>query len=77
MNLYFVIGPYDHWSRQSYTQKNLMGYEIYSVAIISMRELTFQWLDYILKGKPKPEFISDKINYQVMGTNEWEHAPTL
>lgn len=76
-NHYFVIGPYDHWGGQSNPQKNLMGYEIDSVANISIRELAFQWLDYILKDKPKPELLKAKVNYQVMGTNEWRHAPSL
>jgi hypothetical protein len=76
-NHYFVIGPYDHWGGQSKPQKNLMAYEIDDVANISMRELAFQWLDYVLKDKPKPELLKDKFNYQVMGTNEWKHAPSL
>ncbi|MBN1968430.1 MAG: CocE/NonD family hydrolase [Candidatus Delongbacteria bacterium] len=76
-NHYFVIGPYDHWSGQNRAQKNLMGYEIDSVANINMREFAFQWLDYILKDKQKPELLKDKINYQVMGANEWRHAPSL
>jgi uncharacterized protein len=76
-NHYFVLGPYDHWGGQSKPQKNLMGYEIDPVANISMRELAFQWLDYILKDKPKPELLKDKVNYQVMGTNEWRHVPSL
>jgi predicted acyl esterase len=54
-----------------------MGYEIDSVANISMEKLAYDWLDFILKGKPKPELLKDKVNYQVMGTNEWRHAPNL
>src|SRR5690606_19746777 len=42
-----------------------------------MRELAYDWLDHILKGKPKPELLKDKVNYQVMGTNEWRHSPDL
>lgn len=76
-NHYLVIGPYDHWSGQSNTEAQLMGYQIDSVAKISMRGLAFQWLDFILKDKPKPELLKDKVNYQVMGTNEWHHAPSL
>ena len=76
-NHYFVIGPYDHWGGQSSAKKNLMGYEIDSVANISMRKLAYDWLDYILKSKPKPELLKDKVNYQVMGTDEWLHAPNL
>lgn len=76
-NHYFVIGPYDHWGGQRNPAKNLMGYEIDSVANVSMVDLAYQWLDYILKGKQKPELLKDKVNYQVMGTNEWRHAPSL
>ena len=76
-NHYLVIGPYDHWGGQRIASSNLMGYDIDSVANISMQELAFQWIDYILKGKPKPVLLQDKVNYQVMGTNEWKHSPSL
>lgn len=76
-NHYFVIGPYDHWGGQRRPAKNLMGYEIDSVANISMMNLAYDWLDYILKGKTKPDLLKDKVNYQVMGTNEWKHSPEL
>ncbi|SMC90866.1 CocE/NonD family hydrolase [Moheibacter sediminis] len=76
-NHYFVIGPYDHWGAQRKPAKNLMGYEIDSVADVSMMELAYDWLDYILKNKSKPELLKDKFNYQVMGANEWKHAPGL
>ncbi|VXB97560.1 Peptidase S15 [Flavobacterium sp. 9AF] len=76
-NHYFVIGPYDHWGGQRKPAKKLMGYEIDSIANISMMTLAYDWLDYILKGKPKPELLKNKFNYQVMGTNEWKHSSTL
>lgn len=76
-NHYFVIGPYDHWGGQSRPAKNLMGYEIDTVANISMMELAYQWLEYVLKGKSKPELLKDKVNFQVMGTNEWKHSASL
>lgn len=76
-NHYLVIGPYDHWGGQRRPAKNLMGYEIDSVANVSMMELAYDWLDFILKGDSKPELLKAKVNYQVMGTNEWRHAPNL
>lgn len=76
-NHYLVIGPYDHRGGQGKAAPELMGYKIDSAANISMRSLAYQWLDYILKGAPKPEILKDKINYEVMGTNEWKHAPSL
>jgi uncharacterized protein len=74
---YLVIGPYDHWGGQSFPAANLRGYEIDSVANVSMRYLAFEWLDWVLKEGPKPDLLKDKVNFQVMGTNTWRHEPTV
>ncbi len=74
---YLVIGPYDHWGGQANPSPNYRGYDIDSVAIVSMRNLAYDWLDWILKEGPKPELLKDKVNFQVMGTNTWRHEPTL
>ncbi|HEX8736606.1 MAG TPA: CocE/NonD family hydrolase [Pyrinomonadaceae bacterium] len=76
-NHYFVIGPYHHFGGQGNPELNLMGYAIDPVANVSMRGLAFEWFDYILKGGKKPALLKDKINYEVMGANEWRHAPSL
>ncbi len=31
----------------------------------------------MLRGAPKPALLEDRINYQVMGTNTWQHAPSI
>ena len=54
-----------------------MGYEIDSVANVNMEKLAYDWLDFILKDKPKPKLLKDKVNYEVIVTNEWKHAPTF
>lgn len=74
---YFVIGPYDHWGGQRKASAVLMGYQIDTVANINMGDLAYQWLDYILKDGKKPDLLKDKINYQVMGTNEWKHVSSF
>ena len=33
--------------------------------------------DYALREEVKPDFLKDKINYQVMGTNDWKHVSDL
>ncbi|TWI77973.1 hypothetical protein IQ13_4216 [Lacibacter cauensis] len=76
-NHYFVIGPYDHWGGQSRAAKNLMGYEIDSAALVNMRDLAYDWLDWVLKGKQKPSLLKDKINIQIMGANRWMHTSAL
>ncbi len=71
---YLVIGPYDHYGAQGSIKNNLRGYTIDPVAHIDNNALSYEWFDYIMKGKKKPEFLKGKVNYQVMGTNEWKSA---
>ena len=75
---YLVIGPYDHFGTdRSRKDSVLRGYTIDPVAQFDTQELIFQWMAYIFRGAKRPEFLKDRINYQVMGTNEWKHAPSL
>lgn len=76
-NHYLIIGPYGHLGAQREGQAVLNGYEVDSNALINTKKITYQWFDYILKNGPKPEILKDKINYQVMGANEWRSAPSL
>lgn len=74
---YLVIGPYSHFGTQVGGQKIINGYEISDKALFPIKDYTYQWFDYILKGAQKPAFLKDRINYQVMGTDEWRSAPSL
>lgn len=74
---YLVIGPYDHLGCQHVPLPYVNGYTIDSAARISVHQLIYQWFDYILKGAPRPPLLQDYVNYQVMGTNQWKHVPSL
>ena len=76
-DLYLVIGPYDHFGAQRSPQPVLQGYPIDSVAKINLRELTYAWLAYVLKGGEKPAILKNRINYEVMGANAWRHVSAL
>jgi uncharacterized protein len=76
-NHYLVIGPYDHPGAQRNAAPKLMGYDIDPVAMVNMEDVAYEWFDYILKNGKKPEILKDKINYEVMGANEWRHASSL
>ncbi len=75
---YAVIGPYDHlathWEKKPPV---LRGYEIDPVAQFSTPDLVFDWMDHVLRGGPMPALLKDRINFEVMGANEWRHAPSL
>lgn len=73
-NHFLIIGPYDHFGAQSSALSEVQGYVIDSVARLNFDQLVFNWFDYVLKGKAKPELLKNRINFQVMGTNSWEHV---
>ncbi|MGV8942337.1 MAG: CocE/NonD family hydrolase [Lysobacter sp.] len=75
---YLVIGPYDHSGAQSRRKpRELNGYNLDPVAQFDTQELTFQWLDHVLRNGERPALLADRINYEVMGANVWRHAPSL
>ncbi len=76
-NHYLIIGPYDHVGAQRGGTAVLRDYTVDSIALINTPEITYEWLDYILRDGKKPELLKDKINYELMGANTWKHAPTL
>ena len=72
-----LIGPYDEQSLRAGASAVLHGYQVDSSALIDFRELRFQWFDHVLKGAAAPALLSDQVNYQVMGADEWRHAGSL
>ncbi len=46
-------------------------------ADIALRELRYQWFDFILRGGAKPALLQDRVNYQIMGADTWRHAPSI
>jgi uncharacterized protein len=74
-----LIGPYDDNVIQhgSLTSPVLRNYAIDPVARVDLRELRYQWLDHALKGAALPPQLNGRINYEVMGANEWQHAPSF
>ncbi|MEJ7559150.1 MAG: CocE/NonD family hydrolase [Pedobacter sp.] len=76
-NDYLLIGPFDHGGSQYKASKVLGGYAIDPVAQISIIEIVFKWFDHVLKGGDLPSILKDRVNFEVMGANEWRHVPSL
>ena len=76
-NHYVVIGPYDHSGAQFLPNPVISNYAIDNVAQININDLVFEWFDYTMKEEPKPSILKDKINYEIMGRNEWRSVSTL
>jgi putative CocE/NonD family hydrolase len=72
-----VVGPYGHLGSQHQSDDVVDGYPIDPAARMDFHELRYQWFDHVLKGAAKPALLADRINFEVMGANEWRHAPSL
>jgi uncharacterized protein len=75
---YLVAGPWDHFGSQGRTKPEVLrGYHIDTAAQIDTWKLTFDWFDFVMRGKPRPALVQDRVNIEVMGENRWRHAPSL
>ncbi|MEO8030704.1 MAG: CocE/NonD family hydrolase, partial [Gemmatimonadota bacterium] len=74
---YLLIGPWDHFGSQRRPSPFIAGYRIDPVALLDIHAITYQWFDHILRGGPRPAILADRFNFQVMGTNTWQHSATL
>ncbi|MDR6539093.1 CocE/NonD family hydrolase [Variovorax soli] len=72
-----LLGPYDAASIRLGTAGQLRGYALDPVARVDLPELRYQWLDHVFKRAKKPALLQDRVNYEVMGADEWRHVPTL
>lgn len=72
-----IVGPYHHTAQQGGVMPVINGYEIDPVARIDLAAIRMQWFGHVLRGAPLPEILRDRVNYQVMGADEWRHAPSL
>ena len=68
-----LIGPYNHWSAQNKPRSHHGNYKLDPVALEKdTEEVVFAWF-----GAKKPTLVQSKVNYQVMGANEWRFADSL
>jgi uncharacterized protein len=72
-----IIGPYDEAMMHPAPSSDLHGYQVDPASLLDFRELRYQWFDHVFKASPKPPLLADTVNYQLMGANEWRHAPSI
>ncbi len=72
-----LIGPYDSQAMERGPLPVLAGYAIDSAALVDLHDLRFRWFDHVLKGGPNPDLLTQHVNFEVMGANEWRHVESL
>jgi putative CocE/NonD family hydrolase len=72
-----LIGPYDNNTTLGRPAGVMRGYAVDNAAQIDIRELRLDWFDHVLKGAGTPALLSQRVNYQLMGSNEWRHVASI
>ena len=72
-----LVGPYDESMMRAGAAASLRGYQLDAAALVDFRDLRYQWFDHVFKDAALPALLSDSVNYEVMGANEWRHAASL
>jgi putative CocE/NonD family hydrolase len=72
-----LIGPFDEQSIQHGASSSIRGLALDPVARIDPNGTRYAWLAHVLEGAERPELLSDNINYEIAGANEWRHEPSL
>ncbi len=72
-----LIGPYDDGAIQFGPVPVVKGYSVDRVALIDLHALRYEWFDSVFKGEPKPDLLRARVNYEVMGANQWRHAASV
>jgi len=72
-----LIGPFDEQAVESAAAPPARGWMPDDVALIDPNAARYEWLAHALDGGEEPELLSDRVNYEVAGANEWRHAASL
>jgi hypothetical protein len=73
-----LAGPYDEAEIRNGRAEEVLGdYRIDPAAVVDLWGIELQWFAYLFLNEPKPALLTDRVNFQVMGANVWEHAGTL
>ncbi|SFW28530.1 CocE/NonD family hydrolase [Luteibacter sp. UNCMF366Tsu5.1] len=72
-----LIGPYHHIAMQTGVLPEIDGYVVDKAALLDLQDVRLKWFEHVFRGAPLPDLLSDRVNFEVMGTNTWRHASTL
>lgn len=73
-----LAGPYDrNEMRGGRAEAVVRDYRTDPAAIVDLRGVELQWFAYLLLNQPKPTLLSDRVNFEVMGADAWQHVGTL
>ena len=72
-----LVGPYHHTAMQTGVLPVIDGYTIDPAAQLDLQDVRLKWFDHVFHGAPLPDVLRDRINFEVMGANQWRHTASL
>lgn len=73
-----LAGPYDRAElRAGRAQEVVRDYRTDPAAVVDLRQTELQWFAYLFLNDAKPALLANRVNMEIMGTNEWQHAGAL
>jgi len=73
---YLIIGPWDHAGTRT-PKKDVGGLTFGDASVLEMNKLHVDWYDWTLKAGKRPEFLKKRVEYYVVGAEEWKYADSL
>lgn len=75
-HFYLLMGPWDHPGTR-HPQEKLGGLTFAKKSVLDIDQLHIDFFNWVLKGGKRPDILKDRVNYYVMGADEWRHADSL
>ena len=73
-----LIGPFDEQSVENgASEAAIRGSTPDAVARIDPNAARYEWFAHALGGADRPELLSNTVNYELAGANEWRHGASL
>ena len=74
-NQFLVMGPTQHCRMGTETSHTMVGQEDVGDARFNYNELYMQWFNHWLKGEQNGALARPKVEYYLIGANQWRTAP--
>jgi len=75
-HFYLLMGPWDHPGTR-HPQEKLGGLTFGKDSVLDIDQLHIDYFNWVLKGGKRPAILADRVNYYVMGADEWRHADSI
>lgn len=73
---YLVMGPWDHAGTRT-PDAEVGGLKFGAASLVDLNKLHLDWYDWTMKDGAQPEFLKQRVEYYLMGADEWKYAASL